>query len=325
MPQAGVPVQHPCADWDLFFFDGEATVQSLFERSDFAVLDKLYDQWSTGVDRYPDGTWKLRRFDVGLNNWFKARGQQVDLLAKIRLWQSQQPGSFAARLAEVLYWRDQAWRVRGNGMAGSVTREAWQLFRERLSKADALLEQIRDRASQYPGWYPLKISTMLERGEDLSRIEAVFADGVKRFPQYHQIYFEMARVLEPKWGGSEETLDGFANWAAAYTKSFEGAAMYSRIYWATDCDCVISYEQPGRRYPDSHKLIHGYETLVSTYPNSLFIVSQFASVACRTSDSMTYRALRTELARNHVHASFRPVSVEACDLRHRWEPPPDPN
>lgn len=294
-------------------------VSSAYSADNFDEMDTLFDRWCTGKDRWTDGTWKLETYSSQMVTQFEAWQRWTDDLAKLKRWQAQKPDSFAAKYLEALYWRSYAWKARGQGSAGKVSKEGWELFRERLAKADAVLHEIQPKVT-CAAWYPLRISVALDMGKnDVAR--AAFDEGVKRFPEYHKIYLQMKRGYEPRWGGTLEDFEAFAHESVKLTKHFEGRGMYARIYADSDNAYGVPFDPDNVPFPTWKMLKAGHDDLMKKYPTSHTNVNVYAAVACRSKDSALYRKLRTQSAEFLMGAPWVNVPVQECDLRHNWKSP----
>lgn len=309
--------QVPCPDSSMFFFEGQARVQASFNARDFSKLDVLYDQWCTGKDRFPDGRWKLSQYEEGLSGNFSAWNRWANDLEVIKSWQKSSPGSAAAIFAEAVYWHTYAWKARGTGYASTVAKEGWELFRERLSKADAALASIPVTAAECPAPSALRLSVLTELGADEEQLASVYEAAVHKHPEYHGIYFAMARHYQPKWGGNTLQYESFANRVAEQTKGFEGMGMYARIYWLVDDNHGIPFTNAPQQAPSWKKLKAGYEDLMRLYPSSIHNLGKFAGVACRSTDGELYRKLRTKIA-GYEQSADMVDPVDVCDRRHHW-------
>jgi hypothetical protein len=109
----------PCPDSVLYSTLFGSLVERPFQGRDFRRLDELFEQWSKGVDRFPDGRWKLTTFAKNLSSMFESLSVTDDHFARIRRWQSEYPQSFAAKYAEALYWTKYAWKARGSNYGSS--------------------------------------------------------------------------------------------------------------------------------------------------------------------------------------------------------------
>lgn len=313
-PEPMVKAGLPCRDGGLPDWDGTWRVQSLYAEKNFKGLDELFEQWSKGEDRYPDGRWRLIMFAEGLARRFNAWKNWGEDLKRIQAWQQASPESFAAKFAEVVYWRNYAWFARGTGFANTVSPEGWALFRERMGFADKVLESLRPRAKNYPAWYPTAIFVKLDKS-DIDAATDLFKEGVKLFPEYHAIYFAMSRAMEPRWGGSPEAYEHFANEAATIAKSFEGEGMYLRLFWTVDNSIGVPFRSRSDDIPSWPKLKKGIERLVAKYPSSTHNMNYFASLACRADDKALYLELRQKLGNFADSDQFKNATLEACDLR----------
>jgi hypothetical protein len=311
--------QVPCPDSALFFFAGKRLVQEAYNAQDFKALDDLYDQWCTGKDRFPDGRWKLAQFGEAFAGNFSAWNAWNKDLKTIQAWQQARPDSKAAPYAEAIYWRSYAWKARGSGYANTVAKEGWELFRERLDKAKDILTRLHASGAQCAAPYALTLSVLTDTGASETELAAVFERGVREYPEYHDIYFAMARHYEPKWGGSVEQYEHFARTTANRTKDFEGMGMYARLYWLVDTRKDIPFANDSAQAPYWSALHAGYEDLMRLYPSSMHNLGKYAGVACRSTDGALYRSLRSKIA-GYESAAQMLDPIDVCDRRHNWTP-----
>ncbi|MBL8516798.1 MAG: DUF4034 domain-containing protein [Betaproteobacteria bacterium] len=304
----------PCPDSTLAQFEGTLVVQRLYGASDFKGLDELFENWSRGTDRFPDGRWKLAFYVDGLSRQFEIWKTWGEDQKKIKAWQAKSPDSFAAKYIEAVYWRTYAWAARGSGYANTVAPEGWALFRERIGFAERILEELKPRAEKYPAWYSTAIFNKLDAGDSAAATE-IFKRGQALFPDYHSIYFAMARAFEPRWGGSAESFDKFAREAAKLAKSSEAEGMYVRLFWTVDFPRGVPFDPKAGEVPEWATLKKGIEKLTQMYPSSTHNMNHFASLACRANDKALYLSLRTKLGNLADAESFKGATLEACDLR----------
>jgi len=280
-------------------------------------LDSLYQQWCTGQDRFPDGRWKLSTFEEAIATLLSAWGSWNEHLNVINRWQRAHPTSEAALYAEAVYWHTYAWNARGTAYARSVSKEAWEIFRERLLSSRKVLDSLRTKASNCPAPYATLLSVATDMGARESELRAIFAEGLRLTTEYHQIYFEMARHYQPKWGGTVAAYEKFALEAADNSRRFEGMGMYSRIYWIVDDEGGLPFRDGNQLPPYWKPLRQGYEDLVRLYPSSLHNLGKFAGVACRSTDGALYRTLRSKISGYEASAQMFD-SIDVCDRRHKW-------
>ena len=311
--------QVPCPDSELFFSEAAAPVHNAFHARNFAALDDLYTRWCSGADRFPDGTWKLSRYGRNMHDLFTMWNAWTKHLDDINTWQQARPASVAARFVEAVYWRAYAWRARGRGYSREVSKEGWELFRERMNRSKEVLEPLLGSDPGCPAPYALMIEVLTDIGAPAASVRSIFDEGVRKFPEYHGMYFAMARYYEPKWGGSLSQYERFADEATKLTSAFEGAGMYSRIYWLVDNPAGVPFDGLETKPPRWMKLKSGFEDLMRRYPSSLHNLAQFTSVACRSEDSALYRTLRAKLV-GYESQMQTGDAIDVCDRRHHWTP-----
>src|ERR1051325_5660447 len=217
------------------------------------------------------------------------------------------------------YGRSYAWRRRASGYANTVAKEGWELFRERLDKAKDILTRLHASGAQCAAPYALTLSVLTDTGASETELAAVFERGVLEYPEYHDIYFAMARHYEPKWGGSVEQYEHFARTTANRTKDFEGMGMYARLYWLVDTRKDIPFANDSAQAPYWSALHAGYEDLMRLYPSSMHNLGKYAGVACRSTDGALYRSLRSKIA-GYESAAQMLDPIDVCDRRHNWTP-----
>ncbi|MES3020000.1 MAG: DUF4034 domain-containing protein [Pseudomonadota bacterium] len=305
-----------CPDSVRFNPEGSGLVVHLFNNQNFDRLEKLFDQWCTGKDRFADGLWKLPHFSPKVEGALGFRSLNQNMEA-VQSWQKAKPGSVAAKFFEAALWKSYAWKSRGDAFANMVSKESWTLFHERLGNADLILTEIEGRAKSCPAWYEEKIETLVAMGKG-AEARKVFDEGVKTFPKYHQIYFAIARIYEPKWGGSVEAYNAFAHEAVRLAKGFEGGGMYARLFWLVDGRFGIPFVSENK-YPEWKYLQAGYDDLMRDYPNSAHNTNRYAAVACRSNDSVLYRTLRSRTTDYLVSSMFDVDPVDVCDRRHKFK------
>jgi len=297
---------------------GSGPIQIAFHAADFSELDKIFDRISSGEERFADGDAYLMSYLTTLDKLYTGWQRWDEHLGQIKQWQNARPASMAAKFAEARYWHTYAWHARGSGVASQVTKEGWELFRERLAKATAVLDELQPLAKRIPAWYTQKIQLAIDSGNDkLAR--ATFDEGIAQHRQFYPLYLVMARTYQAKWGGSDEKLEQFADEAVKLAKGFEGRGMYSRIFWAMDVMYGTPFISENNPVPNWKKLNAGFADLLKYYPKGDNILNQYASVACRSNDSKLYRKLRTQLGSYLDESSFTLMTVDVCDRRHKWK------
>jgi Domain of unknown function (DUF4034) len=309
----------PCPDSYMPQYTGQLPVMDAFVNKNFVELDRLFDTWCTGADRFPDGRWKLSQYVEGLAQSFQGWNRWSKDLDTIKEWQKARPNSSAAQYAEAVYWRAYAWKARGEGYTSTVSKEGWALFKERLQTAESILAAPQIKAAHCPAPEVLKIHVLTDLGASEAQLLSAYSAAASKYSQYHNIHFAMARHYEPKWGGSLKKYEAFADQVAQQTKAFEGMGMYARLYWVVDYHGGTPFTNNPKAPPTWKKLKAGYEDLMRLYPSSIHNINKYAGVACRSTEGALYRRLRDKIVGfEQPEEMVDPIDV--CDLRHQWAP-----
>lgn len=323
-------VERPCGDYEDHHWLGEGDGQRWFNSGSsygkdgkllpaaeqYAEADDLYRKHCAGQSRTKSGLWTLAHFREGLRvqlRGWRFRGQDLE---KFRDWANSRPESSGGLWAEAEYWDGYAWDARGERFAADVAEAAWPVFRERLTKAHAALELAAKRPIGCPLIEQMQIASMITNGEPKAEVRKVFDEAQKKFPEYHPIYFQMARAYLPQWGGSEQAVEAFANDAARLAAKFEGIGMYARIYANFDKYRILKLGKEELK-PKWPKLKKGFEKLLALYPNGETVAFQFLDFACRVGDKKTYHSLRTRAVGHEESYRFR-EPLDACDSAFGW-------
>ncbi len=112
-----------------------------------------------------------------------------------------------------------------------VTPEGWDLFRQRLKKAEAILIESEPYASSNPLWGNIYIDVGNGLGWPKTKILELFRAQAAKHKDYDPLYTGTLLYLTPKWGGSRELVDSFIAEAVKNTHEFHANSMYARLYW----------------------------------------------------------------------------------------------
>ncbi len=292
-------------------------VQEAFGHSEWAELDSLLARYCDSREpRLDDGRWKLSGVNLSLVKFFDAYGTWEMMFRKIDEWRRERPDTTSADLVESILWYSWAWSARGDGYAKDVTPEGWQLFRERLQEAAAVLKRSRETAGACPLYYEVWLIVLLGLDASDAEIRDAFEAGVKRFPDYTPLYLKRTLALLPWWGGSYEEVDAFINEAVERNLGGEGEALYARIWLWVANDQSTEFNLFRDTPADWSRMRKGFELLVERYPRSGFLANSFAAYACRADDKNTYKAVRERFTPPYYLPAWPSnLSVEICDLR----------
>ncbi len=261
----------------------------LLREKQFAELEKLADDLRSSKARLPSGLWKLYNFYEGLERpGYDVSGQDwVAHLGLLNEWRTAFPKSPTARTALAAAYAAYAWVARGSGYASTVTEEGWRLFRERLHRA----EQIIDDAEAESLYDPHLAYVHLQVGKGLSwpdrRHRQVFEQAIGREPCYPPYYFQRINWLLPRWNGQPGDSERFADEAIRLNESCEGVGLYARL-----AVYLYGFKPRDEWFFDAFalswpKVRDGFDELEKRYPHSLWNLNYYCLLACAARDDRT--------------------------------------
>lgn len=200
-------------------------------------------------------------------------------LDRIRKWQAAYPRSTAARIAEAVHFLDHAWTVRGGDYAANVPKDAWPKFHEKVAQAGRALDAMDDDAKADPHWYAARLEVATLQSMPADERAALIDAAVGRHPRYFPIHFQAAQGLAPRWGGTNESLNGYIDRAVAATRRWMGDTLYARLQWSERTPAMFRDGQA--QWP---RMKAAFERLVADYPDG-WNLNNFARFACDAGDS----------------------------------------
>jgi len=210
-------------------------VKNMFIKDNFDGLSKLSKKYLETQERTSSGLWKLTLFYAGVgeivNGKIKDKNYWNKLEKKALKWVESQPQSPSGYIAYAMILVERAWMYRGGGWARDVKKESWKPFYEQLEKAKNYLKDHYEIASTDPRWHETMIIIARSEGWHKDSFELLVNKSTKLFPYYYQLYFAAIDYLTPKWHGSKQEIEKFAQKSVNITKAHEKTGMYARVYW----------------------------------------------------------------------------------------------
>lgn len=267
--------------------------KALFFTENFAKLNELTTKYRNSEERTPSGLWKLTLIYSGLRSVARtgiADEEYWEALEDRALrWVARYPNSPAAHLTYAEILTDHGWMYRGNGAAYEVRQEDWQPFYAYYKKAKDYLIEHKAVVAEDPLWYELMLKIAKAEGWTKEEFMALVEEATASSPYYYQIYFAAIDYLLPKWHGSREEIENFAEWATSITAEKEKNAMYARIYWyASQIDYGIElFTNSDVVWP---KMADSFDDVLERYPDQ-WNINNFAFFSCLARDKETANQL----------------------------------
>lgn len=310
------------------WFDGavggtalENLVAGLLSREQIDDLDHLLDDWNNPSERLADGRWKLVMFDRALAGQIAIIADRNKAYQHIRQWREKKPTSRTAAFVEALYWYGYAWDARGSGYANSVTPEGWQLFEQRLKKAEAVLIESESYASSNPLWGNIYLRVGNSLNWSKPKLLEFLHDQVSKNRDFEPFYFSTVNYLVPKWGGSWELIDAFVKDAVTETRDSRGNIMYALIYWKLAQDLDLQANLYSTTAANWAEMKQGFKDLIALYPHSAFNFNRFAAAACEAGDKETFQSLRFRIGKVVTPEAWPSnYSLDLCEHKFATQP-----
>ena len=172
-----------------------------FTNGDYAAVDRLFSEMKNPQMRLNDGRWMAMGLET-FGHEYRRYMDRATAYQKIQEWKEANPQSAGAAIFESMYWQAAAWEARGHGYASSVSREGWQLFAERMAKAEAALRAAEPFGREHPTWYSEYLKILHYTGQPKEELLAFFEQAKTQHPGYHDFYFIIIYALTPRWGGN---------------------------------------------------------------------------------------------------------------------------
>jgi hypothetical protein len=266
--------------------DGATDVEGLKEYKE-AIADLLAEQMFDDLDclahvarsekmRFPGGLWKLHQIYLGLTE-IPGHATDQDWTERISLlqrWASAKPSSITAHVALAEAYKNYAWAARGNGTADTVTGSGWNLFSERLDKAQAILDEAGELSEKCPEWYFLRQIIAKEPQET-----SLFNEAIAFEPNYYYYYRIHATKLLPKWYGADGDASAFVTQAADRLGGPKGDILYFQIA-SNLCPC----DEPEFHKLSWERIQKGFAETESKYGVSASNLNSFALMAVNSND-----------------------------------------
>jgi hypothetical protein len=261
----------------------QTSVRNLFNEAKFAQLEEIADAARSQKSRFPGGVWKLHSFYAvvqGPGSLTATDAVWNAHMQRLQSWIDSKPDSSTPRVALAESYLRFAWKARGNGLGNTVTPDSWKLFRERVQKAEEILEQAKSVSSNDPHWYQAMQTVALAQGWDQKRAEQLLVEANAVEPGYYYLYNSHANYLLPKWYGKPGDSEAFAQSIADRVGGPEGDSIYFQLALSLNC-CKAKAQAPAISWD---RVKQGFASLEQLYGATNFERNALAFMAVRQGD-----------------------------------------
>jgi len=278
-----------------------AAVREQFNRGDYNTLETLARTWRRGNERFLDGHWKIQAFyDAISESDVSDEAEWKAVLDRLETWKTERLDDVTPYILKASLYEDLAWKARGGGFSHTVTDEGWRLFSERLELARNELEAIREQRFVCPQWHLAMLSIALGQGWSREHYDALYEEAMTNKPEYHFYSCNKAKYLQEKWYGKPGEWAAFAKSLVTRYPDGLGEILYAYVLWNVRPGMEnLLDEQDLRFFGDTGAewglCQAGFERLRKDYPESMWILNNYALFAGKAGDRETLNRLLIEL------------------------------
>jgi len=259
--------------------------RNLFNQDSWAELDAIAGQLRSQRPRLQGGAWELRIFYATISPAGPMTATDAAWeaqIARLQDWMRQDPASPTPRIALANAYLSYAWKARGHGFADTVTPQGWELFRQRVQQARAVLDDAAKMSSGDPEWYRAMQTVALAQGWSRAQVDALVDAALNTEPGYFYIARAEANYLLPKWYGKPGDTEDFADRVADRIGGTEGDATYFLI--ASTINCCRRTQAPAMSWG---RVRQGFFALQQLYGVNNYQLNAFAFLALRAGDAQS--------------------------------------
>jgi hypothetical protein len=267
---------------------------------DFDALEKAAQQLRISKETYFHGSWALTSFYLGVAdiNYNLPDQDCLTFLEKIKAWVAAKPQSVTARIALAHALTDYAWKARGTGWAGSVTDNGAKLMQDRLTQAQAVLDEARKLPQKCPAWWDTAQTVALGTGMDKASYMALVKEATAFAPTYIDYYSNAVLYLQPRWYGETGEAEKFIADEADNRKGSDGDIFYARNVWLLDLRRLDGDVFAAHPQLSWQRTASGFDAMLKQFPDSLSVKSEFAHLAVRAGDQPRAKSLFEQIGLN---------------------------
>jgi hypothetical protein len=271
--------------------------RALVLKGDMRGFDALATSFRQSRERTQSGSWKLGLGYLGITQDLFAPADHgwEKLQQAAGEWLAENPDSPSAVVLDARLLRAHAWAWHDTGDRPGDNNPQ---FRRLLEEARRVLDEHPEVKNQDPEWDALRVAIAREQGADTSQVLRMAGEALEREGYYYPLHEAAVNKLMPRWGGSRQAVEQYAQMALAHSANQEGMQAYARIYYYiirsnTDGVPGVEMSEMGVKWP---LMQQGLAELVQAYP-STFNRDVQRAITCFTGRAGEMRALgRAETA-----------------------------
>jgi Domain of unknown function (DUF4034) len=204
-------------------------------------------------------------------------------------WANHSSNSVHPRIALGRAYVSWAWSARGSEYTDQVTKEGWEMFAQRLNKADNVLADAEKISIERPELYSVWLTAAYGLNLPQKRIDEIFEKGRTAGRDFVHLYFVKSRFLLPRWCGKPGDWEKFAKQMADERGGSEGDLLYLLIArnqaWTEGDDFFKNTRTSFAR------MKKGFEVKLNSATDEIGELNSYCYFACIAGDRATARSL----------------------------------
>lgn len=288
-------------------------VAALVDAGAIDGLDSLADEFRGGV-RTAAGVWKLTLFHVAIARHSAAAASDPEratgILQTLTNWRLRPASGPTATITEasaiLAFLRP---RLEGTSLqqVSLLTQSAALTV---LGELRDHLDANADRLAADPHYFVLRLELGATLGEPASYLAALAEQGLRRYPDYTQLYFAALDWLPLYERIDAASLDALARLSQAGGRTEDHFGIYARLVWHLVNRNPTAATALFRRL-DWNKVKLGISVVVGDYPDA-WNLNNFAFIACLAGDQETAAGLFDRISEPAAEAWLDVGMFERC-------------
>ena len=153
---------------------------------------------------------------------------------------------------------------------------SWLRFKKEDEKGQKTLIEAAELPARCPHWYFVMLEIARDQGWNKQQTRELFEQAIALEPAYYHYYREYALNLLPKWHGSPEEPEAFADESYLRIGGRQGAFVYFEIATVLYCMCSDDPVKPTLSWPT---IKEGFAEMQERYGTTIGKLNRFALLA----------------------------------------------
>lgn len=231
---------------------------ALLKAKDYDAIERVAGELQKSKRSDAMGKPFLQSFFEGLSQ--PAQNAQP-LEQSLRDWRAARPDSDLARLVEIEFSTNMAWRARGDGFGDSITPAISERMNEALARGAQIIGELPKSASESPLMFVVLQRWGQIAGDGRPFLDAIYREGSARFPDYLPLLRGRIVNLLPRWYGAEGELPQLLREHADQIGGIEGDMDYALGF-------MVVHNFEGESAHDNARFWRGFDALRKRSPDS---------------------------------------------------------